>query len=161
MNKKIVIHIGKIGQKLSTAIHRQFTSNLNRMWKKIKGCPQGVKTPLFFCFFYINVLRWWVQFLDDDIKVAFKVFVCFKHFSNFVMTVYNSSMVAITHNFSDILERLVGIFTGKIHTNLSWISDFFIFLLRNDVRNRNIIVFGNDIHNQLWSYLFLTFNRIF
>ena len=106
MNKKIVIHIGKIGQKLSTAIHRQFTSNLNRMWKKIKGCPQCVKTPLFFCFFYINVLRWWVQFLDDDIKVAFKVFVCFKHFSNFVMTVYNSSMVAITHNFSDILERI-------------------------------------------------------
>ena len=119
MNKKIVIHIGKIGQKLSTAIHRQFTSNLNRMWKKIKGCPQGVKTPLFFCFFYINVLRWWVQFLDDDIKVAFKVFVCFKHFSNFVMTVYNSSMVAITHNFSDILEIIVGIFTGKIYTNLS------------------------------------------
>ena len=72
VNKKIVIHIGKIGQKLSTAIHRQFTSNLNRMWKKIKGCPQCVKTPLFFCFFYINVLRWWVQFLDDDIKVAFK-----------------------------------------------------------------------------------------
>lgn len=48
VNKKIVIHIAKIGQKLSTAIHRQFTSNLNRMWKKIKGCPQGVKTPLFF-----------------------------------------------------------------------------------------------------------------
>ena len=45
------------------------------------------------------------------------------------MTVYNSSMVAITHNFSDILERIVGIFTGKIHTNLSWISDFFIFFL--------------------------------
>ena len=42
-------------------------------------------------------------------------------------------MVAITHNFSDILERIVVIFTGKIHTNLSWISDFFIFLLRNDV----------------------------
>ena len=106
MNKKIVIHIAKIGQKLSTAIHRQFTSNLNRMWKKIKGCPQGVKTPLFFCFFYINVLRWWVQFLDDDIKIAFKVFVCFKHFSNFIMTVYNSSMVTVTHNFSDILERI-------------------------------------------------------
>ena len=88
MNKKIVIHIGKIGQKLSTAIHRQFTSNLNRMWKKIKGCPQCVKTPLFFCFFYINVLRWWVQFLDDDIKVAFKVFVCFKHFSDLAVAYF-------------------------------------------------------------------------
>ena len=161
MNKKIVIHIGKIGQKLSTAIHRQFTSNLNRMWKKIKGCPLCVKTPLFYCFFYINVLRWWVQFLDDDIKVAFKVFVCFKHFSNFVMTVYNSSMVAITHNFSDILERIVGIFTGKIHTNLSWIRDFLIYLVRIDVCDRDIIVIGIDILNQLWRYLFLTFNRIF
>ena len=69
--------------------------------------------------------------------------------------------VVVAIRASDILERIVGIFTGKIHTNLSWISVFFIILLRKDVRNRNIIVFGNDIHNQLWSYLFLTFNRIF
>ena len=40
VNKKIVIHIEKSPQKLSTSIHRQFTSNLNRMWKKIKDSLQ-------------------------------------------------------------------------------------------------------------------------
>ena len=53
-------------------------------------------------------------------------------------------MVTISHNLSDILERIIGIFSGKIHTYLTRIRNFLIFLLGYDVRYvRNYTDFGH------------------
>ena len=73
MNKKIVIHIGKSPQKLSTSIHRQFTSNLNRMWKKIKDSLQRCEDTFIFCFFYINAYVGGFNFLIIISRLLFNV----------------------------------------------------------------------------------------
>ena len=54
--------------------------------------------------------------------------------------------VSYTH-LSDILERIIGIFSGEIHTYLARIRNFLIFLLRYDVRYRNIVMFCDNVHD--------------
>lgn len=73
VNKKIVIHIEKSPQKLSTSIHRQFTSNLNRMWKKIKDSLQRCEDTFIFCFFYINAYVGGFNFLIIISRLLFNV----------------------------------------------------------------------------------------